>query len=309
MYSKIGSLRDLHLAKEIMAKLEAEGLSCRIAPDPDIEDLSWIEVSPLEKAPYARVLFARSLGLIPKYDFEMGRSPSPRHKMGRVTKILLYTSIVTFCLQIYFQFYMGPMFFEKLFLYGKPTETILFESIKSMDLWRLFTPMFLHFGLMHILFNSLALKDFGAALEFSQGSKFVFWLTLLSALVTNTLQYCLTGPLFGGMSGVVYAFFGHFLGRQIMKRPSLVNIPKQGIIWLIIWFFATFLPGPIQLMANGAHLSGLLIGLLSGMGRFSWQERQRWCLSLMAVLTGFIILMLVEIYRLPVPLYFSQKSW
>ena len=34
-----------------MAKLEAEGLSCRIAPDPDIEDLFWIEVSPLEKAP------------------------------------------------------------------------------------------------------------------------------------------------------------------------------------------------------------------------------------------------------------------
>ncbi|MEK6625575.1 MAG: hypothetical protein AABY86_11440, partial [Bdellovibrionota bacterium] len=92
MYSKIGSLRDLHLAKEIMAKLEAEGLSCRIAPDPDIEDLFLIEVSPLEKAPYARVLFARSLGLIPKYDFEMGRSSSPRNNMGPVTKILLYTS-------------------------------------------------------------------------------------------------------------------------------------------------------------------------------------------------------------------------
>ncbi|HAZ14754.1 MAG: hypothetical protein A2X86_10480 [Bdellovibrionales bacterium GWA2_49_15] len=309
MFAKVGSLRDGQLAKEIMARLGKEGLTCQMSHDPNDRDLLWIEVSPEEKVVLAKIIFARSLGLIPKYDFRTPERPISMAKMGPVTKVLLYSSLFTFCLQLYFQFQLGPMLFENYFLYGSPTETTLFASLKEMEWWRLFTPMFLHFGLMHILFNSLALKDFGAALEFSQGSKFVLWLTLFSALVTNTLQYCLTGPMFGGMSGVVYAFFGHFLGRQMMKKTSAVQIPRQGMIWLVIWFFATFLPGPIQLMANGAHLSGLLIGVLSGVGMFSRQEQKRWALCVTAVVLGFALLMLLEIWRLQQPLYFTQKIW
>lgn len=292
-----------------MARLEKEGFSCQLSHDPNDNDLLWIEASPIEKVMFAKILFARSLGLIPKYDLATLQRPHAMVKMGPVTKILLYTSIAMFGLQLYCQFELGPMIFENFFLYGSPTETTLFASIKSMDLWRLLTPIFLHFGLMHILFNSLALKDFGAALEVSQKSKFVLWLTLIAALVTNSFQYCLTGPMFGGMSGVVYAFFGHFLGRQMMNKTSSVKIPKQGMIWLVIWFFATFLPGPIQLMANGAHLSGLLIGIFSGIGKFSWPERKRWIICLLATSSGFTLLMILEIYRLAGPLYIMQKNW
>lgn len=42
--------------------------------------------------------------------------------------------------------------------------------------WQLFTYMFMHGGLMHILFNMLALYSFGSALEYQWGSKkFLFF--------------------------------------------------------------------------------------------------------------------------------------
>ncbi len=307
MYRKIGALRDLKLAKEIKNHLEKKGFTGQISSTTD-DGLIWIEAAPAEREMEAKILYAQYLGLLPKYDLER---PAPRVKMGKtgpLTKFLLYGSILTFLLQLYFQYNFGEMIFENFFLYGTPGEAGLFASLHNFEWWRLFTPIFLHFGILHILFNSLALKDFGTALEFSEGWKYVLTLTIVTALFTNTLQYLLTGPMFGGMSGVVYAYFGHFLGRQMMKRPSVVKIPRQGIIYVVIWFFATFLPGPIQFMANGAHISGIMLGLLSGVGKFSWEKRKAWSLSVLAILAGAALLLTIEIYRLKAPLYFLKHS-
>ncbi|TFH31619.1 MAG: rhomboid family intramembrane serine protease, partial [Myxococcales bacterium] len=72
--------------------------------------------------------------------------------------------------------------------------------------WRLFTPMFLHFGLMHIFFNLWWLKDLGTAIERVFSARYLLIFVLVAAAFSHVLEYMVSGPTtFGGMSGVVYA--------------------------------------------------------------------------------------------------------
>ena len=48
------------------------------------------------------------------------------------------------------------------------------------------TPIFLHFGLMHILFNMMWLHFFGRQIETVLGSRFMIALVLIVAILSNT---------------------------------------------------------------------------------------------------------------------------
>lgn len=71
------------------------------------------------------------------------------------------------------------LFFIGSYLVGPPTQDLLalhsFQSDK-FQVWQLFTHMFMHGGIMHILFNMFALFSFGGLLENMWGAKkFIFF--------------------------------------------------------------------------------------------------------------------------------------
>lgn len=137
------------------------------------------------------------------------------------------------------------------------------------DWWRFVTPTLIHFGWLHVVFNSLWLWEFGQRIEHAIGSLNLFLLYLASAAFSNSVQYFWEGPaIFGGMSGVVYAFLG-FIWSGNLLRPGWMVPPQPAVlmfmlIWLVIGFLGSLDFIGVGAVANGAHLGGLLIGFMLG---------------------------------------------
>jgi len=140
----------------------------------------------------------------------------------------------------------------------------LLSHVWHGEVWRLITPIFVHYGLLHILFNMWWLLDLGAILEHRLGSFRFFLVIMVSAALSNAAQYLITGsPYFGGMSGVVYALFGYVWIRGRFD-PSMGFALTQGtVIALLVWLVLGF-TGALGAIANYAHLGGLVTGALLG---------------------------------------------
>jgi GlpG protein len=137
------------------------------------------------------------------------------------------------------------------------------------QVWRLVTPILLHFGWMHFIFNLYWLYFLGGGMEGKLGTGRFLGFILLAAVLSNLGQYLLSGPNFGGMSGVNYGLFGYLWIRGNRDPSFGLQLDQGTIMMLLIWFAICFtgLVGPI---ANTAHTLGLVVGVVAG-----WLAAQR----------------------------------
>ena len=130
--------------------------------------------------------------------------------------------------------------------------------------WRFVSPAFLHFGILHLVFNLLWLADLGRRIELSQSSARLLLVATLAALCANLAQYWhIPGGLFGGMSGVVYGLLGYcwLAGRRY--APGL-RLPTGVVVFLVGWMLLC-MTGIFSVIgvhvANAAHVGGFVTGL------------------------------------------------
>ncbi len=137
----------------------------------------------------------------------------------------------------------------------------------QLHYWRLLTPVFLHFGFFHILFNGLWIWEFGRRIELHFGSGFLMLTILVTGVMSNVAQYLWQGPsLFGGLSGVLYALLG-FLWVHNQFRPHRITTLPPGIIGFMLFWLVLGMSGAVNAfidgsVANAAHLGGLMSGIL-----------------------------------------------
>jgi len=136
-------------------------------------------------------------------------------------------------------------------------------EIRHGELWRLFTPMFIHFGIPHILFNMLWLRDLGTMIERRQSTRALAVLVLVIAALSNFGQYLWQGPVFGGMSGVVYGLIGYIWLRGKFDPASGLFLHSSTVTMAVIWFVLC-LAGVVPHVANAAHGVGFAIGIAWG---------------------------------------------
>lgn len=136
-------------------------------------------------------------------------------------------------------------------------------EIRQGQLWRLITPAFIHFGPIHLIFNMMWVKDLGTAIERKHGAGYLLALFTVLAVSSNLGQYFVSGSGFGGMSGVVYGWFGYVWLRAYFDPASGFRVPRQLVLWMLGWFVAC-LVGIIPHVANTAHGIGLAVGALWG---------------------------------------------
>ena len=101
------------------------------------------------------------------------------------------------------------------------------SKVRHGQIWRLFTPVILHIGFLHLLFNMLWLVVLGKMVEFNMGRiRFVLFI-LVSGIFSNLCQYIMTGPLFLGISGVLAAFIGYIWVRKKIAPWEVYFIRKE----------------------------------------------------------------------------------
>jgi GlpG protein len=136
---------------------------------------------------------------------------------------------------------------------------ISMAEIRAGQVWRLFTPIFIHFTLWHLLFNLMWLQDLGTLLENKIGTWRFAAVVAWVALSSNLAQYAAGGAGFGGMSGVVYGLFGYLWmrGKRDFHFGLHISPMTSGLLMVFLALGIFGLLGPT---ANAAHFSGLLTG-------------------------------------------------
>lgn len=147
---------------------------------------------------------------------------------------------------------------------GQIVSPTIWEVISQGQYLRWITPIFLHFGPLHLLFNMSATLAYGRAIEQRSGSLRFLAIVLTIALVSNFSQFPMSGPRFGGMSGVDFGLFG-FIWMKSRFAPDYGVYVSRDYVMYMLFFAALCVSGALGPIANTAHFTGLATGMILAM--------------------------------------------
>ncbi|MFQ2510131.1 rhomboid family intramembrane serine protease GlpG [Aeromonas caviae] len=179
------------------------------------------------------------------------------HQAGPLTLVVIIA-----CLAIYALDAIGLPIFDELAFH--PT----LAQFTDWQAWRYITPAFIHFSVLHLVFNLLWWWYLGGQIEQRLGSGKLFILLIIGAALPNIAEFFVSGPRFGGLSGVVYALLGYSWLRTRLQPDCGLAMPPALMGFMLVWLVLGFLDMLGTPTANMAHLVGLLVGLAQG-----WLDR------------------------------------
>ena len=135
----------------------------------------------------------------------------------------------------------------------------------SGDWWRLITCVFVHIGIIHLLFNMYAFYTIGAYLEPMLGKVKYIVAYLCTGVFASlvSLWWHKTPVASAGASGAIFGMYGVFLA---LLSTSLIpkQIRKQLLQSIGIFVVYNLVYGMKSGVDNAAHIGGLLSGLIIG---------------------------------------------
>jgi membrane associated rhomboid family serine protease len=129
------------------------------------------------------------------------------------------------------------------------------------EYYRLFTSMFLHYGLIHLLMNMWALWVLGRALEAMLGPARFLALYLVSGFGGSVAVYLFANP-HAETVGASGAIFGLFAALIILLRRMRLSVAGVLPVLIINLVFTFSVPG----ISIAGHLGGLVTGGLVAAG-------------------------------------------
>jgi membrane associated rhomboid family serine protease len=145
-----------------------------------------------------------------------------------------------------------------------------YSVIINREYWRLFTALFLHYNVLHLLFNLFALYVLGPALERTIGSARFSLCYLISGLgstsgvIALTLMRLVRPAELVGASGCVMGIVGAWAGFLLRHRHAPRAKERLLNILLIVAIQFVFDISTPQ-VSMAAHLCGLVTGLIVGL--------------------------------------------
>jgi GlpG protein len=286
----VGELKDQRMVEEILSGLNKLGIPAESHFNTEHE-IYVISLPTEEKLDEARDFYRVKLGFKKNREIDKEWVKIKTLPRGETTFIMIIISIAVYLLSFT---NMGDALYNSLFI-GK-VDSSLFNEILHGQVWRLITPIFVHLSFLHILFNMLWFKDLGYLIEHNFGKNFLLVFVFVSGLFSNLLQYMVSGPQFGGMSGVLYAMLGFIWVHKKINQDFEYSLPRFDIGMMIGWFFVC-LTGVLGPIANSAHGAGLVVGILAAVAlNFKWEKIRIQYFSIAAFFLIFTLA--VEGYKL-----------
>jgi len=176
--------------------------------------------------------------------------------------------------------------------------------------YRFLTMMFLHGGLLHLLFNTIALTSFGSEIERIAGTQRFLGIYFVGGLMGGVASYIFSPHPAVGASGAIFALIGAeiifiWLNRAVFgerARQMLASVGFTAIANIGIGF-------SVPNIDNMAHIGGLIGGLLCGfcvmpllltinhdMGPLRIRKGRAWgWYGVLAVAVGLIVVVMVVV--------------
>jgi GlpG protein len=205
------------------------------------------------------------------YRKKMIQSETLRQSLGTMRYGKVSLAIIILCGAVFFLSQFGRDMAAVRWLFisehisapGFVGRLLSLTEVRQGQIWRLITPILLHFNILHFFFNMLWLLDLGSMIEGHRGRGLYITMLLVLAVVSNLAQHLFSGPAFGGMSGVVYGLLGYVWMRGKFDPGSGLALHPHTVIMMLIWFFFCF-TGFAGNVANYTHTAGLLTGMAWG---------------------------------------------
>lgn len=126
--------------------------------------------------------------------------------------------------------------------------------------YRLITPMFLHGGLAHLAFNTMALIQLGVATEYSFGKKKFVAIYFVSGLTASIGSFLFNDAISVGASGAIFGLFGANLFLYTLNPELYKRVYRLDTIGMIVAniAFGFMIPS----IDNFGHIFGLIGGFL-----------------------------------------------
>ena len=139
--------------------------------------------------------------------------------------------------------------------------------IANGEYWRLFTAMFLHFGLPHLALNGFGLYIFGPLVEKTFGHVRFLTIYILAGLSGSVASFLFNSISVGvGASGAIFGVLGALAAFFVVQRRVLGRLGQRNLTGLLVLaginlVFGWVTPG----IDNAAHIGGLAAGFALGL--------------------------------------------
>lgn len=193
--------------------------------------------------------------------------------MVRRRPVVMYTFLIIQILVYLYSLTLNGQFL--VYVFGvKDPELIAYSG----QYWRLVTPIVIHFGFEHILFNSIMLYFLGREVEAQLGHWRFFVLYLLSGVMGNLFSYQFSSALSAGASTSLFGLFAYFIAMDYLDpyNPYYHAMGQQYKLLLIINIIGNVLTPGVDIWGHiggivGGFLATLMIETHTDRGGFSWR--------------------------------------
>jgi rhomboid protease GluP len=179
------------------------------------------------------------------------------------TPLIFYSNIAVWIVMVALGVHAVEPSVQDLILWGGNLRSLTLDGQQ----WRLFTSIFLHGGIFHLLLNMYALLQVGAILEMKFGKHRYFLAYLATGILASVASIAFNDNIVSvGASGAIFGLYGLFLSLLITKsldipheaRKAFLSSTAVFIFYNLVFGFAK------QGIDNSAHIGGLVSGFVIG---------------------------------------------